>query len=350
MKQNKLNVAVIGASKMARRHLDGLLRIEKAHIYAICDPARDARLDKCIEAYKPDRAVKDYKELLGDPKIDVVIVVTPDQVHKEITEAFLNDGKHVLCEKPMALSVEECVSMIETEKKSGKRLMIGQVSRYTANFAKTKELIDTGEIGELFYIETEYAHSYLHNPGYGNWRDTPERDGFIGGGCHAVDFARWIAGDPIEVYALANHKCLTEWPANDATVALYKFPNNVMGRVFASVGCVRPYTMRSVFYGNKGTIICDNRSEFITLYNTKQGRDKWEAQDGGERIPVPRSDHNTYGECTDFINAILDGTDTPIKSEDGAKTVIACLAAVQSARENKPIIIDYPEIIKAKDE
>lgn len=338
MAKNILNIAAIGCSEMGKIHLKGLKEIEGINLYAICDSARDDRLMKCKEAFDVEVAVTDYKELLNDDKVDAVILVVPDQVHCEMVCEFLRAGKDVLCEKPFALTLEECKEMMKVEKETGRKLMVGQICRFTDNFVKAKEVVDSGKIGELYFVESEYAHHYGGSRGYDDWRVTPERDGFIGGGCHAVDLLRWIAGDPTEVYALANHKCLTDWPTNDCTVALYKFPNNVSGKVFVSTGCRRPYTMRSVFYGTKGTIICDNTSDHITVY--------YQDDEKGlvtETISAVVNNHNTKGEAQVFAEALLSGNQVPITSMEGTKTVAVCVATVQSAKENKPVKIEYPE-------
>lgn len=344
MAKNILNIAAIGCSEMGRIHIKGLTEIEGINLYAICDSARDDRLQKTKEEFNVPVAVKDYKELLGDENIDAVLLVVPDQIHLEMTLAFLRDGKHVLCEKPMALTMEECEEMMRVEKETGKQLMIGQICRFTDNFKKAKELVDAGRIGELYFVESEYAHHYGHARGYDDWRVTPERDGFIGGGCHAVDLLRWIAGDPTEVYALANHKCLTDWPTNDCTVALYKFPNNVAGKVFVSTGCKRPYTMRTVLYGTMGTIICDNTSDHILLFEDKGDGEDWRHESKAEKISAVVNNHNTKGEAQVFAEALLSGKNVPISSMEGAKTVAVAVATVQSAKENRPITIKYPEV------
>ena len=190
----------------------------------------------------------------------------------------------------------------------------------------------------LYFVESEYAHNYgEHARGYDDWRVCPEREGFIGGGCHAVDLLRWIAGDPTEVYAHANHKCLTDWPVNDCTIAIYKFPDNVMGKVFVSIGCRRDYTMRSVFYGTKGTIICDNTSPTITLY---EGEDYATPK----TIPVEINNHNVTAEIDAFITSLIDGKDILVGSVEGANTVTVCCATVESAKIGKPVDIVYPKI------
>ncbi len=337
----KINVAVIGCSGMAKRHMQGVLD-KGANLYAICDPAAD-RLAKRKEQFGVEKAVADYRELVEDPNVDAAVIVTPDKLHLEMTAAFLRAGKDVLCEKPMALTPEECEEMMRVEKETGRKLMIGQVCRCTPSFVMTKELIDAGRIGELFFVESEYAHDYGVARGYNDWRVDPDRHGIIGGGCHAIDLLRWIAGNPSEVYALSNHKCLTDWPVDDCTIALLKFPNDVNGKVLTSIGCKRNYTMRSVFYGTKGTIICDNTSDTIQLFECGE---PWE--DGKARycrpieLPVEVNNHNITAEIDAFIDALQSEGEMPVSSREGASTVAVCCACVESAAKGMPIKVKYP--------
>ena len=139
-------------------------------------------------------------------------------------------------------------------------------SRYNPNFNRAKKMVEAGDIGELVYVESEYAHDYKHSRGYNDWRVSPEREGVIGGGCHAIDFLRWVAGNPTEVTAYSTHKYLMDWPVNDTTIAIYKFPNHVIGKVFCSIGVKRNYTMRTCLYGTKGTIIFESQGKEIRLF------------------------------------------------------------------------------------
>ena len=217
-----------------------------------------------------DKYYLDFYEMIKDGGFDCVILGTPDQVHMDHSVAALEAGYHVICEKPLALTMEECEKIVEATRKSDRKFMTGQVCRKAPAFIKAKQLVEEGKIGELTFIESEYAHDYSYM-NEAHWRLDPVRlrHGVIGGGCHCIDLLRWIAGDPTEVYAHANHKCLTEWPVNDSTIAIYKFPSNVMGKVFASIGCRRNYTMRSVFYGTKGTIIVNNTDPYLELFLEK---------------------------------------------------------------------------------
>ena len=341
MEKKVLNIAVIGCSGMARRHMQGVCNIEGANLYAICDSAEE-QLAKRKEQFDVEIAVTDYRDLVADPNVDAAVLVVPDKLHLPMTKAFLKAGKAVLCEKPMALTMEECEEMMRIEKETNGKLMIGQVCRCTPAFNMAKDLIDAGRIGELVFVESEYAHNYGVARGYNSWRVDPDRHGFIGGGCHAVDLLRWIAGDPTEVYAHANHKILTDWPVDDTSIAIYKVPNNVMGKVCVSIGCRRNYTMRSVFYGTKGTIICDNTSDHLQLFedDKENGKDYTQPQ----MLPVVVDSHNVTAEIDQFVAALQTNSPMPVSSVEGASTVAVCCATVQSTKEGKPIQIQYPKV------
>ncbi len=341
----KYNLAVIGC-KMGKPHIQAIIANDNANLYGVCD-INTTLLNSIAEEFKPEKAAEDWHEFINDPAIDAVIVATPDQLHLEMTSAFLKAGKHVLCEKPMALTMEECEAMMQAEKDSGKKLMVGQVSRFAPAFAKAKKMIDDGMIGELFFVESEYAHDYSKARGANDWRVTPERHAVIGGGCHAIDLLRWIAGDPTEVYALSNRKCLTDWPVDDCSIAVMKFPNNVNGKVLTSIGCKRNYTMRSVFYGTKGTIICDNKNSFLTFFTGEEQhpayRKEWFTIP--QQIPVSIANHNTKAELEMFLKAIINDEPVAISPMEGASTVAVCCAVVESCKTGMPVKVKYPKVI-----
>jgi UDP-N-acetylglucosamine 3-dehydrogenase len=343
----KLGFGVISASNMGIAHMQTIKTYNNAELLAICDLDIE-RLNKAAKEFKGVATYTDYKEMLHRDDIDAVIVATPDQVHAEHTINSLEAGKHVLCEKPMALTLEDCKAMVDSAEKTGKKLMIGQICRYAPGFMITKELIEKGEIGELFFVESEYAHDYSKIPGVGGWRIDPVklRHPIIGGGCHAVDLLRWIAGDPYEVTAYANKKVLRDWPVDDCTIAIMRFPNDVIGKVFTSIGCKRAYTMRSVFYGDKGTIIADNHSPFITIYKEQYKRGEHLFANGTDqrlavRYPVAINSHNIVAELSEFIDTI--NQDLPVLTDgrQGAATVAVCLAAVESAAKGERVKVRY---------
>ncbi len=341
MSEKIFNVAVIGLGPMSKvHHVPGINALERVNLYAVCDDDPEVLADVQKDAHA-EKAVLDYKELVNDPKLDAVIIVTPDQTHLEITEAFLRAGKAVLCEKPMALTAEECIRMMEIEKETNGKLTIGQICRCTPAFKKAKELVESGRIGELTFVESEYAHNYASARGNRDWRLHPLRHIMIGGGCHPIDLLRWIAGDPIEVFGYHNHKVLTDWPTADTSVAIFKFPNDVCGKVFASSGVKRNYTMRTVIYGTKGTIICDNTSPTLQLFEDAPGKEWWSKP---EIIDVDVDNHNSKEEIMTFLDALVEDKPMPIPSMEGAKTVIVARAAIEAMETGKVVKIEYPEV------
>lgn len=267
---------------------------------------------------------------------DIVVVASPDHFHTEQCILALDAGKHVICEKPLAPTVAECRKIVEAVKRSGRNFMTGQVCRYAPGFKTAKLLLDSGRIGELACIESEYAHDYTHAKGYNNWRMDPviKREGFLGGGCHALDLTRWIAGDPLEVFAYMNHKLIPEWPTNDTGLAVAKFRNDVIGRIFVSVGVKRPYTMRTVLYGTRGTIICDNKSDFIQI--SEECLSKASGTMDFIHIPVNIRSHNVSEEFNEFLQYLKMGKQCPTDVYQGSATVAFAEAALRSAVSGKP--------------
>ena len=147
-----------------------------------------------------------------------------------------------------------------------------------------------------------------------------------------MDLVRWIAGNVAEVHAYANHFTLKDWPVNDCTVANLRFESGVIGSVMCSIGCRRPYTMRSCFYGDQGTIISDNTSPAIQVYSTK-----YPTKLAFTEMPVDLSSHNVASEVSELVDHILDGAPLETDVREGARTVATCLAGVESARTGQPI-------------
>ena len=341
MKIEKLVVGVIGLG-MGASHLKAAVAYG-AEIALICD-VDEARLTKVGDelSIPVEKRTTNYRDIVNNEKINAVIVATPDQQHREQVEALLASGKHILCEKPLALTREDLVAMVKAVREHPEcKFMIGQICRFTPAFVQAKAYIDSGAVGELYFVESEYAHDYMHmfeeNPK--NWRSDPLRNGVVGGGCHAVDLLRWLVGeDPSEIYAHGTHKLLPEVTYDDANLAIMKFPGNVMGKVFVSTGCKRNYTMRTCVYGTRGTLIFDNTSPTMQVFLVDEN-----GQDGHkpQTVDIAINNHNAYEEFKAFAECLVNDLEIETSVIEGAKTVAACLAIVESAKTGKIIHPDY---------
>lgn len=333
--EKKIVAANIGM-KFGMCHVEGAMSFG-AEIAAICD-SNEENLRFAGERYNipEEKRFTDYREIMKNPEINAVTVAVPDQLHKEISCELLREGKNVLCEKPLALTREDLREIIKAEDESGCKFMVGQICRFTPSFIKAKEIIDSGILGELYFVESEYAHDYMKL--CDTWRADPLRHGVIGGGCHAVDLLRWLAGDPVEVFAYGTHRLLPQVSYDDATVAIMKFSDDLMGKVFVSTGCKRDYTMRTCIYGTKGTLICDNTSPSMTLFTVDS---EGVVKEKPEIIEVEVNNHNAAKEFEVFADAILNDKKILTDAREGAKTVEVCLSIVESAKSGKPVRPDY---------
>ena len=343
MKNGKLQAAVLGLGE-GFRHVKAYRENPDFELAVVCDPHPDPlpeRLARRLVEYdlaNTTRRYHDYKEIVNDPEIDVVSVVSPDFYHAEQCIALMEAGKDVLCEKPMTLDLDEAAAIAETVRRTGRNFMIAHPTRYTPAFILARKMIARGDIGELFMAETEYAHNYRLAGGVGNWRKDKRRDPLLGGGCHAVDFLRWAVDDLIdEAFGYGVKKGLLDWPVDyDSYFALYKFKNGVIGKVMCSTAVSRPYTMRSVFYGTKGTIICDNLSPEMQLSSVPFFDSKNDSTPFIS-IPVEVNNHNVEAQVKLMGDIILRGAENHADVVEGARTVAACAAAIEAAHTGKPV-------------
>lgn len=338
---NKYKVAVMGLN-MGHAWAQAANDLDDTELVMVYDKwfEENQRIKRDYYFENGCRIATDENEIYSSDH-DIIVVASPDHFHTEQSIKALNAGKHVICEKPLAPTVADCRKIIAAVRENRKFFMTGQVCRYAPGFKRAKDLIEQGRIGELVYIESEYAHDYSLNPGYRAWRSDPEvkREGFIGGGCHALDLLRWLAGDPKEVFCYMNHKFLPQWPAADTGVAVAKFPDNVIGRVFVSIGVKRPYTMRTVINGAKGTIICDNTSDYIQLSEEPEPSEHTAIK--FNRIPVQISSHNVKAELHEFVSHLRVGKQCPTDVIQGTRTVAFGEAAIESAKTGMPVRINY---------
>ena len=349
--EKKLRVAVIGVSLegIGNSHSRSVIANNDTELAMICEVNEEWAKNRSALYGVP--YCTDYHELLDRDDIDIAIICSPDHLHAQMVSDFLRAGKHVLCEKPLALTKEDCQLILDADRETTPKLMVGQVCRKTPSFVKAKQIVDEGVIGDLVYIESEYSHNYTNMPIH--WRNSYEipRHPFTGGACHSVDLLRWFAGNPTEVFAYGNHKLLpAEYgPCDDTMCSLMKFPNGVVGRVFVSIGCQSPGTgIRTLLYGTKGTIIMSAGDRHITLYLADFGFEKSDKILGtsqlyknGIQIPVALGSHNTAAELEEFVDIIKNDKEVAVSAREGADTVAVCVAAIRSTETGLPVNVEY---------
>ena len=153
-----VKVGIIGCGSIAKyRHFPEYQVHSNVEVIAVCDVVPE-RAQAVAQTYGV-KAYTDYIDLLNDKEINAVSICTPNVFHAPMTIAALQAGKHVLCEKPMATTIEEAKQMNEAATQSGKILMIGHNQRFVPSHQKAKEMIATGELGKIYSFRTAFGHS-----------------------------------------------------------------------------------------------------------------------------------------------------------------------------------------------
>ena len=215
-----LNVGVIGIGVIATtKHIPNLLKREDVRITMLCD-LDTAKAEKAKEELGLSDAVvcADYKEVCTSPDIDVVHVCTANPSHYEITMLALNNGKHVYCEKPMALTYKEAKEMVDTAREKGLKLTSGTQWRYNPAPMRMKEMVQNGEFGDIYYVKSSQLRP-RRLPAYGVYTSKAGNGGgvLLDGGPHSIDLPMWLTDnyDVKSVYGMTFDKMKNFPEGND---------------------------------------------------------------------------------------------------------------------------------------
>ncbi|XID94018.1 Gfo/Idh/MocA family protein [Paenibacillaceae bacterium WGS1546] len=233
-----LNVAIIGAGAISAAHIEGYLRFpERCRIVAVCDLYADKASQRIAQYGLNAQAVKDYEELLRE-EIDLVSICTPPYTHAALATAFMEAGSHVLVEKPMASSLEECDRMIEVQRKTGRTMSVVAQNRFKTPMMKLKAVLDSGLMGKIGHVQVDSywwrGHCYYDLW----WRGTWEKEGggpTLNHAVHHIDALLWMMGSPTEVQAFMSNVSHDNAEVEDVSIGMLRFGNGSLGQVTSSV-------------------------------------------------------------------------------------------------------------------
>ena len=193
-----INIGVIGAG-IGRSHIKSYARVPQAQVVAVCDLDEARARTAAQENDAPDAVIfTDYQTLLERDDIDAVSVCLPNALHYPATMAALRSGKHVLCEKPLAMNATEAQEVVDAAEKFDRKCMVAQVKRFSPQAQYLKNLIDTGDLGAPYYGRAYWLRRY-GIPGFGTWFTAKDQSGggpLIDIGVHMLDVAWWLMGCP----------------------------------------------------------------------------------------------------------------------------------------------------------
>lgn len=234
-----LNIAIVGIGNISKEHIEGYLEFQdRCRIVALVDiyPEKAA-----VAAGKNNLnavILDSHKKLMERDDIDLVSVCTPPYTHREISVDMLESGKHVLLEKPMAPSLEECDAIINAVARTGKRLSVISQNRFKSSIMNLKKMLDSGVAGKLLHAQVDSfwwrAHCYYDLW----WRGTWEKEG---GGCtlnhavHHIDMLCWIQGLPVEINSVIENLGHDNSEVEDFSVTVSKYQNQSVSTLTSSL-------------------------------------------------------------------------------------------------------------------
>ncbi len=253
MKKVKIGIIGCGSSRFMFAPLFRYLK-EKCEFTAAVDTDRDLA-QWMQDEYGAKEVYTDYEKMLNKADINAVIVATPTFLHEEQVVASAQAGKHVLCEKPMARTRGECQRMIKACEEAEVILMVGFMKRFSPSMIKVREMIDEGELGEVYGIRVDWTQS-----GYGRprgQRDLMENLGgvYLDHGSHATDLCRWWAGDIVAVKGKVRIGLVHKYrEVDDLAIALLEHESGVVTLHQINITDHKPPTERYEISGTKGTL------------------------------------------------------------------------------------------------
>jgi predicted dehydrogenase len=326
------------------------------------------------------------------PDLDAVVVCTPDGTHAQYIVAALERGLHVLVEKPLTDSIEGLRAIRRAAAAAPAQVVaVVHQMRFVPLHRRIKSLIEAGTLGALSYLEGYYVHD-LTQRAFANdrWREEENATPLVYSGCHFVDLLRWLAGEEIvEVFAAAGHRAFPEYPESDLNLVTLKFASGVIGKVVVAFGEPGPqdHTVRvsgrdasvrgNLLYRRDGRLgevlhrpmivqqallkgagkaggqslyrqLRTNLPPYVMARTVEMLRllaRRPDAEYGAANYPVRLYEHSLacVGAIEDFVGAIRDRREPLCSIDEAGRTVLACLAGVESYRANRPVRVQALE-------
>ncbi|MYC78706.1 inositol 2-dehydrogenase [Candidatus Poribacteria bacterium] len=332
-KSSKIGVGVIGAGRIGALHIEHLAQnIPEAELIAICSLDATA-VESLAKQFNIPKTTDDYTALLTNPQIDAVLVASATNTHVEMSQAAARAGKHVFCEKPISLDLEQIDETLAIVEKTGVKFQVGFNRRFDASFARIREAVASGEIGEPHIMRIT-----SRDPAPPPIEYVKVSGGiFLDMTIHDFDMARYLIGDEVvEVYAVGDVRVdpqIGEAGDIDTTVITLRFQNGVIATIDNSREAVYGYDQRVEVFGSKGMVTAANPLTDTVTFSGSEGT----RAASPPYFFVERYKSAFLAELQAFFTCIQEDTLPPVTGADGRAPVVMAFAALKSLRENRPV-------------
>ncbi|AZN41288.1 Gfo/Idh/MocA family protein [Paenibacillus albus] len=338
--RSKLKVGVLGCGVISQAaHLEACARANNIELVAICDVAHDL-VEKMVHKYNPKRAYTNYDEMLADPEVEAVIIGIADQFHVPMAKKAVLAGKHVLVEKPLGVTVEECEELEVIVKRSNLTFQVGNMKRFDPGIAYAKNFIKD-EMGEMlalkaWYCDSTYRYTVTENvmpvmassdaarKPEGNPKLDKQRYYMMTHGSHLVDTARLLGGEIESVHAWH-----TERFGAHSWLCTITYANGTVGQLDLTVAVRMDWHEGFQVYGEHGSVIAKTYNPWLFKASDVE---VFSVKDGLYRKPLGADAHFYKLQLEGFADTILNGAPMIGASiHDGVQNMRAMVALARSA-------------------
>lgn len=315
MAKNCVNFGVIGAGGIAyRRTIPGMLKAKNCRLVAVMDPVN---IQRVASEFKLAKAYTREQDLLADPQVEAVYIASPVHCHLPQIQAAAAAGKHILCEKPLAMNLAQTREAVAACKKAKVYLQEGYMMKFHGAHAAIKQMIEQGRLGQIVYLRAQLSCWYPQMPGA--WRQDPKLGGggaLIDMATHLYDLLAWFAGPVRRVAAMVN-TLVQDYKSDDASTTLLEFKSGAQATVDCFY-CIPDEASRTRLevYGTQGAVLTEGTIgqsvggvlEALQLSGAA-GYDAQQSKDVArkfQKVPFPKINPYT-AECSYFADCILQG-------------------------------------------
>ena len=346
MANDPVRIGLIGVGGIARHHINQLLPIEGVEIVALCDikPEQIQKATERFPALAGAHVTEDYRELLRRPDVDAVEIATPHTLHVEQALDAIGAQKHVLLEKPMALSVEDCDRILAAAQAAGRRVFVGHELRFSPLWGQVKSLIDQGSIGRPLHVQIALFRR-PYRQGAEGWRWDAERVGswILEEPIHFFDLADWYlsgSGEPATVSAWANRLPDRAPCFLDNFTATVTYGDGAYAVITQTLAGYQHHLAAQVV-GERGAMRVWWSGEMDRAEHPEYGLEVGN-EEGVRRVPVPDVPGETLElrrQIEAVARAVREGAAPAVGGREGRRAVRICLAAEQAVRSGNTVFL-----------
>lgn len=333
---NQLNLGLIGAGRIGRLHAEHIAtRIPNARCLLVADVDEEAA-QRAADEFRINYAVKDYRMVIDSPAVDAIVICSATHTHAKIIMEAAAAGKHIFCEKPIDHNLVVIDHALTAVKQAGVKLQIGFNRRFDANYARVRQAIADGEIGQprlMHIISRDPAPpplSYIQVSG-GIFMDMT---------IHDFDMARFLMGCEVEeIYTAAGvsvDPTIGEAGDLDTAMITLKFENGAIGVIDNCREAIYGYDQRVEVLGSLGSASTENNFPNTAVISTGSEI----RRDLPLNFFMERYTESYVNELQQFVNAVIEDTPVLVTGEDGRIPVVMAEAARRSYDENRPVRLD----------